>query len=552
MNSMLKAFLLLTAFAISLFAHSQEPTITWGDEYKVRVGGGTKMKILAADSSGVYLQEKGVAMPETGIARLTKLDNNLHVVYAKVYSRELSGKNFEAFFALQDKLLIVSSDYHRKEKTFEIFAAEINGSSGELIGDWRSIANFKKEDRSQNVNFKLMPNADTSGFVIISSIASKEKALYQVQEFDKNLTAVIQPVTISDELGVKAHNLEDVLYTDDRKIILVGRILLYPEGKGKAESDLEIANYYIHIYDEHGQQIGDVNTNIKGRWLINTKVMLTKNKELVLAAFFSNSKKIGADGFVVMRIAPSTGKVLSATEKELNYTMLTADNTEGDNEDKPGQKEDESLPKYMTFRNIFHTADGGLVLLAENYKDDLDRPTLGWNFRGPSLNAGLKNNYFESGEVMMCKLDAGNNISWLHILPKAQQERLMKGLTDELGIVYNSAFFYESYAPFYCGFGAMQYNGKINIFFNDNPKNATVLQPGQKLYTAKKLWDSHCYRVTLNEVTGKYERNDFFNNSEVPTPMIKYAKVFGNTMYVVGKSPEGMGRTKLAVAKITF
>jgi hypothetical protein len=545
MNSMLRSFLLLTAFTLSLFAHSQEPMITWGDEFKLEMGGGTKMKILAADSSGVYLEEKGVSLADIWSARLTKLDNNLHIVYAKVYSRELKEKKFQAFFALQDKLLIISSDYHRKEKTYEIFAAEINGSSGELVGSWRSIANFKKEDRDQNINFKLMPNADTSGFVIISSIASKEKALYQVQEFDKNLTPVIQPVTISNEFEVKAYDLEDVLYTDDRKIILVGKVLLQ-----KAESDLEIANYYIRIYDEHGQQTGDINTNIKGRWLINTKVMLTRNKELVLAGFFSNSKKIAADGFVVMRIDPSTGKVIGATEKELNYTMVTADNDEGSNEDKPGKKDGGNLPKYMTFRNIFHTADGGLVLLAENYEDDLYRPTLGWNVRGPS--SGLKNSYFESGEVMMCKLDAGNNIDWLHILPKAQRERLMKGLTDELGLVYNSAFFYESYVPFYCGFGAMQYNGTINIFFNDNPDNANVLQPGQKVYTAKKLWNSHCYRVTLNEVTGKYERKDFFNNSDVPTAMIRHARVFGNTMYVVGKNPEGMARTKLAVAKITF
>jgi hypothetical protein len=536
----------LTAFTISLLAHSQEPTITWGDEYKVRIGGGTKMKILAADSSGVYLEEKGVAPAQTGAARLTKLDNNLHVVYAKVFSGEFHEKSFQAFFALQDKLLIISSDYHRKEKTYEIFAAEINGSTGEL-GSWKSIANFKKDDRDQHVNFKLMPNADTTGFVIISSIASKEKALYEVQEFDKNLTAVIQPVTISNEFEVKAYDLEDVLYTNDRKIILVGKVL-----KQKAESDLEIAKYYIRIYDEHGQLIGDVNTSIKGKWLINTKVLLTKNNELVLAGFFSNSNKVAADGFVVMRIDPSTGKVTGDTEKELNYTMVTADNNEESNEDKPGKKEGGSLPKYMTFRNIFHTADGGLVLLAENYEDDLYRPHLGWNFRGPSLSAGLKNSYFESGEVMMCKLDAGDNISWLHILPKAQREGLMKGLTDELGLVYNSAFFYESYVPFYCGFGAMQYNGMINIFFNDNPNNANVLQPGQKVYTAKKLWNSHCYRVTLNEVTGKYERNDFFNNSDAPTAMIRHARVFGNTMYVVGKSPEGMGKTKLAVAKITF
>jgi hypothetical protein len=124
------------------------------------------------------------------------------------------------------------------------------------------------------------------------------------------------------------------------------------------------------------------------------------------------------------------------------------------------------------------------------------------------------------------------------------------GFTADFGYDFASGFFRESFAPFFSGFGAMQSNGTINIFFNDNPKNAEVMQPGQKVYTAKELGYSHCYVVTLDEITGKYQRNDCFTNSKVPTAMVRQAAVFGDEMYIIGKNEAVMGKTKLAVAKI--
>jgi hypothetical protein len=543
---MLRTIMLLAVIAISFFARSQDPVITWGDEFKITRGSGTQVKVLTADPSGVYLVEKGFVTPTIISARLVKLDNNLHEVFNRIYTKDHKGKEFETFFAFKNKVLLIASTYHSKERSLEVFAAEVNGSSGDLT-EWKTIANIQKEERNQDIAFKLMPNADTSGFVVFSATANKEKYRYQVQAFDKNLAATTQPVTIANEFEVKTYTLEDILFTADSKIVLVGKVILYPEGKRKAAHDPEIANYHIRIYDEHGSQVSEVNTNINGRWLINARVMLTKNKELILAGFYSNSRKIVADGLMILRIDPSTGQVIGAVEKEINYSMITTDNDNDGNEDKPGA----GFSKYMTFRNIFHTADGGLVLLAENYKDDVERVLPGWNFKGPG--GDLKNNYFDSDEIMMCKIDAGNTVSWLHVLPKTQRERIPKALTDPWGILRSSAFFYESNVPYYSGFGAMQHDGKIDIFFNDNPENANVVQPGQKVFTAKSMWQTRCYRVTLDEVTGKYQRNDFFDNKEVPTPMIRYGKVIGYEMYIVGKTPDyRMGKIKLSVAKITL
>lgn len=554
---MLRTIFLLATIAVSYFAHAQNPKIYWGDEYKTGRGVGLGMKVLTTDSSGIYLVEKEsgpmvMGSPMVTGGRLLKLDKDLHYGYEKIFSRDvLKDKQLESFFAIRDKLLIVTSTYHRKERSLEIFAAEINRSSGELVESWKSIASIQKETKGQEVGIKVMPNADTSGFIIFSALADREKYRFQVLEFNKDLTAISQPVPITNEFKAEYYRLEDVLFTAGKKIVMVGKVLQYPEGRRKADKIPEIGNYHIRIYDEHGSQINEVNTEINGRWLINAKVMFTKSKELVLAGFYSNSKKIVADGLLVLRIDPSTGEVKGAAEKAISYSALTAENDKEDkDDDKDERKGDEAFSKNMTFRNVFQTADGGLVLLAENYKDDIDKITPGVNYE--MFHTELKNTYFDSDEIMMCKIDAGNNISWVHILPKMQRERMAK-IIPEYSIINASAFFYQLQPPYYSGFGAMQYNGKIELFFNDNPKNANVLQPGQRVYTAKKMSQTHCFRITLDEVTGKYERKYFFDNEILTAPMLRHADVIGNEMYIIGKTPASrIGKPKLSVARIYF
>ena len=109
-------------------------------------------------------------------------------------------------------------------------------------------------------------------------------------------------------LILKHFQLEDVLYTINKKIILVGRVYEYEEGKKKKNKFLDFANYNIRLYDEKGKQQAEVNTNINGKWLISTKLVQKGDKDLVLAAFYNNEKRGKTiDGMLVQRINPVTG-----------------------------------------------------------------------------------------------------------------------------------------------------------------------------------------------------------------------------------------------------
>ena len=232
--------LLLASFCLCLCCFSQKPKVKWGDEFKLHKGS-TDLDVVYADKSGVYLQESHLAMKSYFVigatarssATLVKLDKNLSELYRNDFNKELRGKEFEQFFVLQDKMLLFASEYSRREKTLNIFAAEVDKNSGELSGDWQQLTSFQKDDKRDDINYKIALNADSTKMVVVSSVEGKEKNTYQVQEFDKALKPTGKPVVITNEFDPKTFQLEDVLYTINKKIILVGRIYEYQEGKKK-------------------------------------------------------------------------------------------------------------------------------------------------------------------------------------------------------------------------------------------------------------------------------------------------------------------------------
>src|SRR5215213_4560388 len=326
---MKKRNLLLLFVCFSLGGFGQKPKITWGDEFKLRKGS-TDLDVIYSDKTGVYLQESHLALKTYFVigastrtsATLVKLDKNLAEQYRNDFNKDLRGKEFEQFFALQGKLFMLASVINKRDRTLDIFAAEIDKATGELTQGFQPISTFQKDEKKDDINFKIAYNADSSKIIVVSSIEGKEKNTYQVQEFDKNLKAG-KAVIVSNEFDPKTFQLEDLLYTPDKKIILVGRIYEYREGKKKKDKFLDFANYNVRMYDEKGKQQTEINTNINGRWLMSTKLVMERNKDLVLAAFYSKEKRGSIDGMLVQRIDPATGKVISTSEKEINNSLIT-------------------------------------------------------------------------------------------------------------------------------------------------------------------------------------------------------------------------------------
>ena len=358
---MKRVFFLLAAVVSFTTSYSQKAKISWGEEFKLRKNS-TELEVIATDKSGVYLKEGHLALKGYYLlfataresAMLIKLDKNLSEIYRNDFNRELKGKEFEQFFSLQDKLYLIASEYRKADKSLYIFAAEINKNSGEFAHSWTEVTKFEKNEKKDEINFKVSSNADSTRMIFVSTDEGKSKNEYQIQVFDKNLKPAANTVVISNEFDPKTYKLEDVLYTNNNTIFLVGRVFDYRDGKKKKEKYLDFLNYNIRMYDDKGNQQKEFETEVQGKWLNSTKQVQEKSKDVVLAAFYSNQRKSKEiDGLLVQRINSATGEIIHSNQQPIDNSLLSfngedddksADDEEGE-ESKKEKKERERLDK---------------------------------------------------------------------------------------------------------------------------------------------------------------------------------------------------------------
>lgn len=558
---------------------AQKANVTWGDEFKLRKGS-TDLEVIHADKTGVFVKEShftiktyfvfGATARES--ATLIKLDKDLSEQYRNNYDKELKGKEYESFFFLKDKLFLLASDYSKKSKTLTLFAAEVDKHSGDLVGDWTEVTAWEKDDKKEDISFRATYNYDSSKMVLVSSIVGREKNNYEVRQFNERLQPTDKPIAITNEFDPKTFQLEDVIYTASGNVVLVGREYEYQEGKKKKNKFLDFKNYNIRVYDGKGQQLKEINTAIDAKWMVTTKVMQMLNKELILAAFYSNQKR-GSEinGMLIQRINPATGDIISTNQKELNTGLIAAvEEDKGDDNDddetKKERKERERLEKiqnegdgfsrYMRFRNFIPTADNGVVILAEKYNSYSYTSTYYQSGFGNSPGRWNTTTYqvYECGDIFMSKMNMAGNIDWLHVAPKEQREVIQTDSRSNTGgFSVGLNFFISTFNwPFYAGYGVLPGNNSLSIVFNDHKKNAEVLQVGQKVKRASYFGKSDCFAINLNTLTGKYTRSYLFSNNDVPTAMPRLGAVLGNSLYMVGKEDRLLAKTKIAIARLSI
>ncbi len=571
----MKILIFLTLITLSITVNAQTANVTWGDEFKLKKGS-TDLEVMHTDNTGVYVKESHFALKSYFVigasvresATLTKLNKELKEEYSNNFNKELKGKEYESFFFLKNKLFLLATDYSKKEKTLTLFAAEIDKASGELSGEFTEVTSWQKDDKKEDISFKATYNADSSKMVLVSTIEGREKNNYEVRQFDDNMKALGKSVAISNEFDPKTFQLEDVVYTSAGNVVLIGREYEYQEGKKKKNKYLDFKNYSIRIYNNDGKQIKEINTTINAKWLVSTKIMQLPAKELVLAAFYSDEKRgREINGMLVQRINPQTGDIISTSQKDINTAMISTvedDNADDDDDESKKerkereklekiQNEEDGFSKYMRFRNFIYTADKGLIILAEKYNSYTYTTTTYQPGSGTMPGRWTTTTYqvYECGDIMMSKIDAAGNIGWLNIAPKQQREVIQTSSGSGTGLSFS--FFKGGFNwPFYAGYGVLPGTNSLNIIFNDHKKNDNVLQLGQKVKKISYFRKSECFAINLNTTTGKYTRSNLFSNRDVPTAMPRLSSVLGRDMYLIGKEDRILGKTKIAVARLTI
>ena len=553
-----------TALAVILcvaasFRTSAQEKVSWGDEFKMHRGS-TDLSILAADNSGIYLEEshevKAYFSRPRRSSTLVKLTTQMTEQYRNDFDHELKGKQFDRLFFIKDKLYIFATDFVKRDNTLYLYAAEVDKGSGNLKNEWQQVYAWEKVEKTEKIDYAIGYNEDSTKIVLTGTYTDKAQNRYDIKMLDASLKPVGKPFSITNEFDPKTFQVQDFVYTSSGNAILVGRIYAYEEGKKKKDKNLVFQNYNIRLYDMQGKMIKEIVTDIDNKYLVTGKVKQLKN-ELVLAAFYSNEKKKREiNGMLVQRLDPATGNVLVSTKMDLNNSLVSQ--VEDDDDDKKSKKkdddDDEGLAANLIFRNFFTTPDNGLIVLAEKFDDRISTSSsyMSTGMGGGSWSSTTTETY-TCGDMYMAKISLAGKIDWLHQLPKNQVESIVLGSSmSSAGPFFAYSYFNPiSSRPFYAGFSSLAGSHTVHIFFNDNDKNADILQPGKKIKRTTNFGRSSCYMVDLDMITGKYTRKALYSNRDIPTSMPRLGAVQNNTMYLTGKEDRTMAKSKIVVGKIT-
>lgn len=557
----------LVFFVSSLNICSQTAQVQWGDEFKLRIRD-ADLHVAWADNTGTYFIEEHLVMTSYFIigatsresAGLVKLDKSLNEVYRKSFDKELRKKKYQDILFSKKKMYLLASDYDKGERTITFFAMELNKANGEAQGDWKEISVFKLDTKRDDLKFKCTITEDSTRFRVVTAMDGEKDTRYSVQEFNENFAPAFSRVDIVHDVIPELIDLEDILPIPNGNILFVARQMEYEEGKKEKKKNRIFQNYNLRLFDSKGKLIKELNPEVDGRWLMNSKSVVLKNGDIGLAAFYSNTKKAREiNGLMMMRISSSTGGVLSHTNQEISASMFTNEYEEEEDEDETRAeraerkrfeklaRDEDGISRSFKIRALTPTADGGMAFVAEKFYTYTVRT---YNESTRSWTTFI---YYVSEDLIIAKFDDAGKINWIKLLPKRQQEQISSGTLINATDYFVSRFQF----PHWGGVGVIAVPGKntFSILMNDNPKNESVVRAGQKAKAMLNPKKSHAFLLNVDLSNGEISRKFLFSNQDGTPAMLRHGVLMGNVFYMVGKRMSALGilsKPKIAVGKLTF
>jgi hypothetical protein len=562
---MYKTISIILFIVLAQPAFCQSSKVQWGDEFKFDKKSGD-IEVIYADNSGIYIKESHMVLNRLSLvsatresATLIKCDQNLNKKFTSDFNKELRGKEFERIMFLGDRLYLFATDYVRRDGMLMLYVTEISKSDGKQVGKWKEIAGGEKEERGDELNYQLSYNSDSTKLLLVSTREGKGKNNYEVRQFDAELEPVSKPVTITNEFRLGSFDLEDVVFTSKGTIAIIG---VQYDVSGKKP---KFKGYSVRLYSAAGKQIKDIKPGSPNQVPRLLKLVQLSQDQLALTAFYSG--ELGGDikGVLTARIDAVTGDIAGADSREINGEISSepdkAENVVDSLEPEPGTNLE--ISKTMIFRNFVSTPDNGLIVIAEKFNS--------YSYsRSSSTQAGSMVGYsrstnfytaFDCGDIMIFKMGEKGDIKWLKILPKFQHEVIETGSQNtnaypggNLTTGVSNYYIARSNRPYYAGFGVYSDNEKITLLVNDYDVNAHITKWGQKPRNVSFLGHTVCFAVNYNINDGSCTRNILFSNRDkgVPVAMPRLGKMLDGDFYMVGKQDRILGKSKVAVARITL
>jgi hypothetical protein len=573
----MKQLITLTAILLgSATLYSQNYKITWGEEMKLKKGT-SDLDIITADNTGLYLTEKrkNTTMFTIGgaasVYKLYKFDKNFAEVFDKDYKKELKGLTFQDFQPLENELYLFATDYIKKERAFKVYGAKVDKGSGDLMGDFSELGTYELENKRDDYDIKMAPVQNGKSFLMVSNISASDRVSIAVSLLDKSLKKK-ESTVINLAFEPNLYQLEDVQFTKNNKIILLGKEYEETQIGKKKRKRLIFKQYVMAVYDVDGKKLSDIKIDAEDRYIISGKLIEQPDGQMLLAGFYcNNATKEDINGFYINKVDPDKGSLLLSSFKEINSGMLGnayRDDTDEDEEIKENKKqpkktsdddEEEEFPNAFVIKSVdINPADNSIIITSEVSKysyytyttSTYNAATRSWNYRTTYVHQ------FINKDILVINSDKDGNIKWLNALPKSQQEEVRTSSNSYSRFGFSSdrsGYFAGSGGmPFYSSYKSLINGNNLILIMNDHNSNNVNPGYGDKVKTVYNFRKrSSAYGISIDLATGKMTRKNIASNNDETILMPRHAYVVNNDLYLPSWRQHALAKTELKFAKIT-
>jgi hypothetical protein len=575
---MKKAFLFFLSLSIVCISWSQKYQINWGDEIKLKKGT-TDLDIVSADNTGLYFTESRMKMKSYFVIgatygnsqKLIKFDKNYSEVFEKEYKKELKGLDYHSFQPLEDDIYLFATDYIKKEKLFKAYGAKIDKNSGNVAGEFAELGSYTLESKRDDYEMKMKPIRNGKNFLMVANISGKDRISLGISLLDRMLK--IKENTVIDlSFNHNEFSLQDVQYSSNNKIILLGKQFEETQIGKKKRKRFVFKQYVMMIYNNKGEKEKDIALTSGDKFIIGGQLIEQTDGGMLLAGFYSNTaKKEDLNGFFINKLDPQNGNLSLSSFKEINAGMLGnnfADETDEDDETKASKKqaakakedeEEEEFPNNFIIKSVdINPTDNSILITSEVSKYRYYSYTTS-SYNSFSKTWNYTTNYvhqFTNQDILVINSDKDGNIKWLNAIPKSQLEEIRTSSNSRGGM-----YFFSDYSGYFAKAGGMPYyssyislinNNTLFVILNDHTSNNVTAQYGDKVkrvYNFKKK--SNVYGISMDLATGTMTRKFIAVNNGETILMPRHGYVVKNEVVIPSWRMHAMAKTELKFAKIT-
>jgi hypothetical protein len=466
-------FFLFTVITTQAQNKIDKVNITYGEE--ITDDKGKIVKIIGEANNKIYtLVTKGsdFFLKVFDSKAMKQLSLN-KIVLPEIKDKDLE---FEEVVLMNDKLYVIGSVYHRKEKKFTLVGISVT-ENGVLSQNMTTLFESIVAKSSDRGGFYFRKSPDDQMLLIMhTALFEKEDAMkYEIKFFDENLrTAFSTEDKVSYDDNKKDYQFTisdfDVNTKDDV-------FLVVNEGYRDKKKKEKVEKVELHIFKKDNAYKKEVvKIDIVDKEIINCKMLATSKNDVKLSGFFSSVRENGKANKELKGIYNITVNLANNTAENVKFNEFDHPTKVKLLGERRANKGKDVKPLY-NIHTIIEKNDGGLIVISEFQTVYIGQK----QGIGPF---GLQPITYTMNEMIVNSLKPDGSLEWSNVVAKEQSAtvtvatfnffagstsgsfNVAVGLAIPLGMMGKGPE-YLSAIPIYR-------NGQLNILFNDNVKNKGI------------------------------------------------------------------------------